>query len=380
VARRQLSPTGVTRPRGAGHPIALVRVDGHAIWQRRSACRGHRSAHDRIRREGSSSATLGEPTGVLIDTARVIRRVEPRTGLVHLEEAVKAAVADCLSVGLTGVHEMGRTSTLAATAASRPQARFRFATTSLSAAPMPAAWQAALDEGRAAEPTPGARGRREAHGGQRARVTGRRCTRRAATTRSPRPPPLRSTSSEPAGAPAAERASRSASTRSRAAPTRSFSTRSESVLAGRPSAAGGRLAAAPARTRATGWNAQILAAADIPRFRALGVLRACSRRCTSDHASSRRGASGPSGWQRLRAALAPDRDRHRQAARTSSRVAESVPRHPRGDHAPPQDADPKAASEQRMTRPEAVRAFTSWNAYAAHQAVLGTLEPGSGQT
>ena len=39
--------------------------------------------------------------------------------------------------------------------------------------------------------------------------------------------------------------------------------------------------------------------------------------------------------------------------------------------------DPGWQPEQRMTRGEAVRAFTAWNAYAAHQeAELGTLEPG----
>jgi len=39
--------------------------------------------------------------------------------------------------------------------------------------------------------------------------------------------------------------------------------------------------------------------------------------------------------------------------------------------------DPGWQPEQRMTRAEAVRAFTLWNAFAAHQeTVLGTLEPG----
>jgi predicted amidohydrolase YtcJ len=39
--------------------------------------------------------------------------------------------------------------------------------------------------------------------------------------------------------------------------------------------------------------------------------------------------------------------------------------------------DPSWQPEQRMTRGEAVRAFTLWNAYAAHQeGTLGSLEPG----
>jgi predicted amidohydrolase YtcJ len=39
--------------------------------------------------------------------------------------------------------------------------------------------------------------------------------------------------------------------------------------------------------------------------------------------------------------------------------------------------DPQWQPEQRMTREEAVRSFTTWNAYASRQeADLGTLEPG----
>jgi predicted amidohydrolase YtcJ len=39
--------------------------------------------------------------------------------------------------------------------------------------------------------------------------------------------------------------------------------------------------------------------------------------------------------------------------------------------------DPGWQPEQRMTRAEAVRAFTAWNAHAAHQeTALGTLVPG----
>jgi predicted amidohydrolase YtcJ len=39
--------------------------------------------------------------------------------------------------------------------------------------------------------------------------------------------------------------------------------------------------------------------------------------------------------------------------------------------------DPRWQPEQRMTREEAVRSFTVWNAYASRQeARLGSLEPG----
>ena len=57
---------------------------------------------------GWSATPAGEPTGVLIDTAQeLVRRVEPRPSPAQMDDAVRAAVADCLAVGLTGVHEMG---------------------------------------------------------------------------------------------------------------------------------------------------------------------------------------------------------------------------------------------------------------------------------
>jgi len=44
---------------------------------------------------------------------------------------------------------------------------------------------------------------------------------------------------------------------------------------------------------------------------------------------------------------------------------------------PPEGPDPGWSTAERMTRAEAVRAFTTWNAYAARQeADLGSLEPG----
>ena len=146
-------PTRASLDRAApGHPIALVRVDGHAIWAstRSAAARRASIGTHRIRREGGSSATLGgEPTGVLIDTAQeLIRRVEPRPGPVHLEEAVKAAMADCLAVGLTGVHEMGADlDALAAYRRLEAAGAFPFRNHVALRGADAAAWQAALDEG-----------------------------------------------------------------------------------------------------------------------------------------------------------------------------------------------------------------------------------------
>jgi hypothetical protein len=50
----------------------------------------------------------GEPDGLLIDTAQdLIRRVLPPADPERFEGAVREAIAGCLAVGLTGLHEMG---------------------------------------------------------------------------------------------------------------------------------------------------------------------------------------------------------------------------------------------------------------------------------
>src|SRR5205823_3296799 len=50
----------------------------------------------------------GEPTGLLVDGAqRLLHAVEPRPTDEQFDRAVRECVADCLAVGLTGIHEMG---------------------------------------------------------------------------------------------------------------------------------------------------------------------------------------------------------------------------------------------------------------------------------
>jgi len=153
------------------------------------------------------------------------------------------------------------------------------------------------------------------------------------------------------------------------------------VIMGRPSAAGGRLAAVPgADPRHRVEHAQILAEPDIPRFRALGVLPSMQpTHCTSDM---------PWADTRLGAERIPGAYAWRSLLRTGTLIAGGsdfpveLPNPFHGIHAavtrrPRTGPDPGWQPEQRMTRAEAVRAFTAWNAYAAHQeAELGTLEPG----
>ena len=381
-------PTRASLDRAAPHhPVALVRVDGHVIWANTAALRAagiDRHTTDppggRLERDAN-----GEPTGVLVDTAQeLIRRVEPRPSAAQMEDAVRGAIADCLAVGLTGVHEMG--ADLDALAAYRQlvtAGQFPFRNHVALKGADAAAWQAALEggpavfgDGRLVVPAvklmaDGALGSRGAA------MHAPYCddpTNRGLVLLPP---------DELEG-------------RARAAARRGFQVcvhaigdrantlvldALEAVLRGRPSVAGGRLAAVPGKDpRHRVEHAQILAAPDIPRFQALGILPSMQpTHCTSDMpwAEARLGADrlpGAYAWRsllRTGTVIAGGSDFPVELPNPFHGIHAAVTRRPLGGW------NAGWQPEQRMTRGEAVRAFTAWNAYAAHrEAELGTLEPG----
>jgi predicted amidohydrolase YtcJ len=127
-------------------------------------------------------------------------------------------------------------------------------------------------------------------------------------------------------------------------------------------------------------HAQILAEADIPRFARLGVIPSMQpTHCTSDMrwAQARLGLARLAGAYAWRSLLATG---SRIAAGSDFPVEDANPFH--GIYAavtrrPLAGEDPGWQPGQRMTRAEAVRAFTAWNAHASRQeAELGSLEPG----
>ena len=91
-------------------PVALRRVDGHALWVNATAMA--RAGIDRATPDPAGGRVVrdaaGEPTGVLIDTAMdlVTRQIPPPDGAT-VTRWLKAAVAACHRVGLTGVHDAG---------------------------------------------------------------------------------------------------------------------------------------------------------------------------------------------------------------------------------------------------------------------------------
>ena len=127
-------------------------------------------------------------------------------------------------------------------------------------------------------------------------------------------------------------------------------------------------------------HAQILAERDILRFSRLGVLPSMqATHCTSDMpwAGERLGPErlrGAYAWRSLLATgvvIAGGSDFPVESPNPFHGIHAAVTRRPRTG------GDPSWQPEQRMTRSEAVRSFTTWNAFASRQeAELGSLEPG----
>ncbi|HEX5530987.1 MAG TPA: amidohydrolase, partial [Methylomirabilota bacterium] len=104
-------PTRASLDRAApGHPVALVRVDGHATWASGAAL--ERAGITRASGDPAGGRIVkderGEPTGLLIDLAQdLIRGLVPPPSEERFDGAVEAVVGECLAKGLTGAHEPG---------------------------------------------------------------------------------------------------------------------------------------------------------------------------------------------------------------------------------------------------------------------------------
>jgi predicted amidohydrolase YtcJ len=94
----------------ADRPVALRRVDGHALWVNGKAldlagitARTPDPPGGRIVRDPA-----GAPTGVLVDTAmELVERVMPEVSDEARARRIRKAAAVAVAAGLTGVHEMG---------------------------------------------------------------------------------------------------------------------------------------------------------------------------------------------------------------------------------------------------------------------------------
>jgi predicted amidohydrolase YtcJ len=373
---RQL-PSKVTLDRVApDHPVALVRIDGHATWVNSAALRAagiERTTRDpdggRIVRDGG-----GEPTGLLVDAAqRLLQRVEPPPSPERFDQAVREAIAECLAVGLTGLHEMG--ADLHALASYRrlvERGQFPFRDYVAVAARSEPAWAEYRERGP------------EDIGDARVRVRALKLMAdgalgsRGAALHDPYcdDPDNRGLVLLPPEE--IERLALEAGSRGFQVCVHAIGDRANTLVLDALERA---LAARPRPDhRYRVEHAQILAEPDIPRFRRLGVLPSMQpTHCTSDMpwAVERLGAArlrGAYAWRSLLATGVPvpgGSDFPVESPNPFHGIYAAIARRPLAGE------DPGWQPEQRMTRGEAVRAFTVWNAYASHQeAELGTLTPG----
>jgi predicted amidohydrolase YtcJ len=91
-------------------PVALSRIDGHALWVNGEALRRAHITRDTPDPQGGRihRSPEGEPTGILVDNAMdLIDTVMPPPTDAQFEAQLTAALATCAKGGMTGVHDAG---------------------------------------------------------------------------------------------------------------------------------------------------------------------------------------------------------------------------------------------------------------------------------
>jgi predicted amidohydrolase YtcJ len=352
-------------------------VDGHASWCNSAAL--HAAGITRHTPDPTGGIVVknaqGEPTGLLIDTAqRLVQRAEPLPSEERFDQAVRDAIAECLATGLTGIHEMG--ATLFALASYRrlvERGQFPFRDYAAVAGRSEETWAfyrergpEVIGDGQIAVRafkllSDGALGSRGA-------------AMHSPYCDDPENKGLLLIPHDELARLTAEAVDRGFQVCVHAigdrANTLTLDT-FEQTLRARPEARDLRLRVE---------HAQILADADIPRFRALGVLPSMqATHCTSDMAwaEERLGPDrlrGAYAWRSLLdtgVIIAGGSDFPVESPNPFHGIYASVTRRPlSGD-------GPGWQPVQRMSREEAVRSFTTWNAYASRQEdQVGTLAPG----
>jgi predicted amidohydrolase YtcJ len=92
------------------NPVYLIRIDGHAAWVNRAALEQAGITRETPDPEGGRIIrdASGQPTGVLIDDAKyLVFNVMPPPSAEERREALEIVIRECLKYGITGVHDMG---------------------------------------------------------------------------------------------------------------------------------------------------------------------------------------------------------------------------------------------------------------------------------
>jgi predicted amidohydrolase YtcJ len=370
----QAYPSRASLDRAApGHPVALIRVDGHATWASGLALTRAGITHHSADPPGGLIAkdARGEPTGILIDLAQdIIRGLVPAPSEERFDQAVRDTIAECLAKGLTGAHEPGLD--LSAIASyTRLIERGQFPFRVFAALSGKKAW------GRYRDGAPETVGDgRLVVGAVKLWLDGALGSRGAAL-HSPYCDDPANTGLVLVPPEDVERLTREVSARGFHVWVHAIGDRANTMVLDvfeRVRADGGP----PSRLRVE--HAQILTPADIPRFARLGVVPSMQpTHCTSDMrwAGERLGPerlAGAYAWRSVLdsgAYIAGGSDFPVEDANPFNGLHAAVTRRPR------EGADPGWQPEQRMTRDEAVRSFTIWNARSVGlTADQGSLEVG----
>ncbi|MDC7996120.1 amidohydrolase [Altibacter sp. HG106] len=89
-------------------PVALTRVDGHALWVNSIVLEQAGITSETIVDGGEVVMENGEPSGILIDSPMaLVRNIIPRSDTVYNINALKDAEANCIALGLTTVNDAG---------------------------------------------------------------------------------------------------------------------------------------------------------------------------------------------------------------------------------------------------------------------------------
>jgi predicted amidohydrolase YtcJ len=371
----QRFPTRASLDRAApGHPVALVRVDGHATWASGAAL--ERAGITRHTADPPGGRIVRgddvEPTGILIDLAQdAIRSRVPPPSETRFDQAVEAVIAECLAKGLTGAHEPGL-DLGAAASYTRLIGRGRFPFRVFAALSGRKAWGEYRDRG-----APRSVG--DGHltvGALKLWLDGALGSRGAAL-HAPYCDDPANTGLVLVPPEEVDRLTREAVARGFHVWVHAIGDRANTLVLDVFESV---LAAGGPRPRLRVEHAQILAPADIPRFARLGVVPSMQpTHCTSDMrwAGERLGPerlAGAYAWRSVLdsgAYIAGGSDFPVEDANPFHGLHAAVTRRPReGD-------DPRWQPAQRMTREEAVRAFTIWNARSiGREADQGSLERG----
>src|SRR2546425_229892 len=370
-------PTKASLDRAAPHHfVSLTRIDGHATWANSAALAA--AGIDAATVEPSGGRIMkdarGEPTGLLIDTAqRLLQRAEPRPSDERFDQAVREAIAECLAAGLTGIHEMG--AELYALNAYRrlvERGQFPFRNYAAVAARSASTWAHYRERG----PETLGDGR-VVIGALKLMIDGALGSRGAALHEpycdDPTNTGLVLIPPEEIARLTLEGAERGFQICVHAIGDRANTLTLDALEK--------TLAQAPRRDHPFRVpHAQILTERDIPRFRPLGALPSMqATHCTSDMewAAERLGPErlrGAYAWRSLLdtgVVIAGGSDFPVESPSPFHGIYAAVARRPRSGE------NREWQPEQRMTRAEAVRSFTTWNAFASRQEhELGSLAIG----